>query len=555
MEEMMNRFIYSALIFVSIFTFSGCSDFFDANPDDILLGEDYIADINEFYSGYMGVAAKVQTVAHKAVILSELRGDLLEPTVNAPQYLWEIYNYSNDNNNEYTNPSGFYDIVVNANDYLKNAVEYKRENPNAISDVDFNGFISATIRYKVWAYLMIGKLYGEAIYFDDPMVEYQPDHNYPTLEFDLLIDQLIVLMDEGISVPNVIDGALVEVAVNGMLPFYFSQLIARDGSPDDSWDMINPEAECLKIELDLWDENYDAVIDEAWEFLYAEGSTKKFKITYDEYNNEWFVDIFSGLSRGLLTAERINMIVYNYDNGQVNDLLNFFSNQAPNQYYLRPTQVAMDRFNNQYQENGVDKGDLYRGMGRSFDMVDGQWVYRKLTHYFEESQERVYKTLDNIYMYRASDIHFFLIEALNQKNLFKEAEALLNKGLVNDYYTKFARGDHKYPFTKYQDAWADNVGIRERVNCVPVYPSADSIAEPELYKFQLDSLILEETCLESNGEGRSYFAMIRMAKRWGDPSILADKVSAKFTEGKKEEVRAYLLEPKNWYIKYELSNK
>lgn len=550
----MKKILIFTLVILGLATLPACSDFFEPNPDDILLGDDYIADINEFYSGYMGVAAKIQAVADQAVILSELRGDLLEPTENAPQYLWEIYNFTEDNNNEYSNPSGFYDIIVNANDFIKNAIIYKQNNPNAISDDIFSGFMSATLRYKVWSYLMLGKLYGQAIYFDDPMLEYNPDHNYPVLDFDALVDQLLVLMNTGINVQ--IDTSSIEI--NGMLPFYFSDLIAREGgSPDVSWDMINPDPNCLSIELNLWAENYDAVITEAAEFLFAEGSNRKYKITYDEYNSEWFADIFSGMGRGLLTAERINMTVYNYENGQENDLLRFFSNLEPNLYYLRPSQAAMDRFNNQYQENGVDKGDYYRGEGRSFDMVNGQWVYRKLTHYFEESTERVYKTLDNIYMYRASDIHFFLMEALNQKYMFKEVEAFLNKGFKNDYYTKYDANLLNPPFNTSQAeaAWSENVGIRERVNCQPLYPSADSIAEPDLYQYQLDSLILEETCLESNGEARSLFAMIRMAKRWNKPAIVAEKVSAKYPEGKKEEIYDLLMIPENWYIKYDLSNQ
>ena len=555
-DTMMNKIKYTIVLISGLIIFQSCSDFFDTNPDDILLGDDYISTVDEFYSGYMGVAAKVADVADQAVILSELRGNLLEPTENAPQGIWEIYNYTNDNNNEFTNPSGFYDVVVNANDFIRHAIIYKKNNPKAMSDDVFDGFMSASIRYKVWAYLMLGKLYGKAIYFDDPMVEYQPDHNYPTLNFDQLIDQLIVLMAEGITINN----DTIDYQINGMIPFLFSDVISVEGSRDNSWDLINPDPKCLKIELDLWDENYDAVIAEAIDFLYADGDTKKYKITLDEHDAEWITDIFTGIDRGLLTDVRINCTLYNYDNGQENDLLRFFSNQEPNYYYLRPTQVIMDMFDNQYQKDGITKGDKYRGNGRSFDEVDGQWVYRKLTHYFEDDPNLVYKTVDNIYMYRAPDIHFFLMEALNHKHLFREAEGLLNGGMTNDYYSKYDQSEWRYPFVDplIYDAFTNNkypnAGVRDRVALAYVFPTADSIAEPNKYSFQLDSIILDETCLESNGEARSYFAMIRMAKRWNDPSILASRVSAKYPEGKREEVYDRLMNPYNWYIEFDITN-
>lgn len=559
----MKRIVYSAFIFVSILTFTSCSDFFDTNPDDILLGEDYIADINEFYSGYMGVAAKVADVADKFVILAELRGDLLEPTENAPQDLWEIYNYTNDKTNSYANPSEFYDVIVNANDYIRKSIEYRYQNPNAIDTATFNAFMSAAIRYKAWAYLCLGKLYGEAVYFDDPMIEYNPDHNYPTYDFDGLIGQLLNLMENGIAIKT----DSVSYQVNGLLPFEFSKVLSTTGSQDVTWDIINPDPQCLHIELNLWAQNYAMVVDEAVDFLTADGDVKKYKITLDEYNGEWFSDIFTTISSGILLAERINATLYNYDNNQENDLLRFFSNQTPNKYYLRPTQTAMDRHNNQLRQNGVDRGDIWRGVGRSFLEVNGQWVFRKLTHSFEDSPNLVYKTVDNIYIYRAPDIHFFLMEALNNLRMdtvnthFREVEALLNRGLRDDYYDRFDAAEYRYPYTNslFQQAFTQdkypNCGIRTRASLAPVYPSADSIAQPEVYRKQLDSLIVEETCLESAGEAKSYFAMIRMAKRWNDPSVVADRVSAKYPDGKREEVKSYLMSPDNWFIKFDLKNQ
>ncbi|MDA3879115.1 MAG: hypothetical protein PF436_01885 [Prolixibacteraceae bacterium] len=542
---MKKKFIYIPLLLLMNVVFTtGCSDFFETNPDDILLGDDYIADINEFYSGYMGVASKVQKLADHMIILSELRGDLLEPTENAPQELWEIYNYTNDSNNEFANPSAYYDAIVNANDYIRKSMEFKAENPNAIPDDVFAPMISGAIRYKAWVYLMLGKLYGEAVYYDDPMVEYNPDHNYPTLQFDELIQQLLTLVDQGVDW----DTSTGIQQINGMIPLRFTDILYPDGSGDDTWNMITPNPLALKAELELWAGNYDEVITNTMELLYADGNTKTYKITNDEYNGEWASDIFG---ERILGYELVDVYMFDYENNQTNRLLEYFSNIPPNNYYLRPTQAAMGRFEAQYQENGIDKTDVYRGENRSYYMNEGDWVFYKLIRAYL-SPDKVYKTSTWIPMYRATDIYLFLIEALNQKGLFNEADALFNNGIED--YSLQDPSMFRYPFDNLEvvDAFSKNWGIRGRVNLQPKMPTADSITQPELFKMQFDSLLVEETCLESAGEARSYFAMIRMAKRWNDPSIVADRVSAKYPEGKREAVRQRLMDPENWFIEYDL---
>ena len=75
------------------FALAGCSRYFEVDTNDILLDKDYVKESNELYSGYMGVASKMQAIADQTVFLSDLRTDLLEPTVNAPQELWDLYNF------------------------------------------------------------------------------------------------------------------------------------------------------------------------------------------------------------------------------------------------------------------------------------------------------------------------------------------------------------------------------------------------------------------------------------------------------------------------------
>src|SRR5690606_16405494 len=101
---------------------TSCSKYFEVNTNDILTDKEYGQETNELYSGYMGVAAKMQALADQTVFLSDLRTDLLEPTANAPQDLWDLYNYKEKKGNTFANPRTYYDLIVNANAYLEKII-------------------------------------------------------------------------------------------------------------------------------------------------------------------------------------------------------------------------------------------------------------------------------------------------------------------------------------------------------------------------------------------------------------------------------------------------
>ena len=166
---MKKKIYFLALLFPLL---SGCDDFFAPNTDDTLLEKDYIGTSYELYTGYMGLAACVQDVVDQAMFLEGLRGDLLEPTTNALVEMWDVYNYKDlqqpFSDNALADPKGFYAVILNSNDYLEHVFEYKEKYPTVLSTSDYNGIIGGALRYKAWAYLMLAKIYGEAVYLDDP---------------------------------------------------------------------------------------------------------------------------------------------------------------------------------------------------------------------------------------------------------------------------------------------------------------------------------------------------------------------------------------------------
>lgn len=568
------KFLFLALI--TGISFSACSDYFNPGSDDILKNDDYIGEIGELYSGYMGIAACVQEVADQAPFLEGLRGDLLEPTGNAPKEIWDVYNYNDLNGNSFADPKGYYKIILNANDYINHVFTYQEKNPNAVTKATYEGLIGGAIRYKVWAYLMLAKIYGEAIYLDDPLIAYQDISKYPLLQFDQIIEKC---------------ESLIEVGVNGVTGkgevLWSSELFPTQGaSPTSlSWDRICPPSECLLAEIYLYQNKFQKVKENCIEFIRKGGIEDSYQLNLSEYNGEWkkFGYTFSRM-------EHVTVAFFDYNLNQTNRFIQYFSDSYPNKYYLRPSTASMDRFAQQKMAGGA-MGDKYRGDGATYRYSYGNVVFQKFL-FGHQNSDMAYRSDVQIALYRAVDMHLFLVEALTGLGQFEQALAFFNDG-VGSYYNatdgKFMPPFEEYPSSLYVTSKTgnrSNRGIRGRVDLSAEGLSAleSASAMDTLVSInKIDSLIVEEFCLEKAGEAQAFYVMNRMARRWsttaskswasqwinkaiedGDQpnelwldkvrDIWAAKVGAKYTNGRGAFIETSLASsPEMWFIKFNLT--
>src|SRR5690606_34796607 len=284
---------------------TSCSTFFDVESDDLLKEEAYIGEGNELYSGYMGIAAKMQAVADHAIFLSELRGDLLEPTANAPQELWDIYNHQSLEGNAFADPKGYYEVILNANNYIHKALEFRTNYPRAVEAEHIGPLVSGAIRFKVWAYLMLGKLYGEAVYTDEPDVDLDKLASLPVLTIDELFPRLIQLMEVG---TNGIHGRTVLNWGNILYPGVDVQ------EQDLVWNMICPSPEPLLMELYLWTGQYSRVVEIGMPLI----ATTNYLIDNNFYNGEWI----EPFTRNPVSMTRVlmNIVPFDFERNQTNRL-------------------------------------------------------------------------------------------------------------------------------------------------------------------------------------------------------------------------------------------
>ena len=285
---MIKRKLFLFLLLCSI-VFSSCDDFFNVETEDFLTNEENYKERDQIYSGMVGVAANFRDVMDDYIILSELRGDLLEPTETAPDEYWDIFRYKSDANNSVASPAPLYQLVANCNDFLRNLRQYKKNYPDAIAGAIYNGMVAATLSYRAWAYLNIGKLYGEAYYHDLSVFDINQDMSQgDLLSLDDLVKQLIFLMQngvDGISAFNYLDWRLITM-----------DPMAEADKFDQSWSRITVNPDALLTELFLWDRNYieaakQGILAIKGQGLYTMGTNKKlFNLT--DYNEKYWQNLF-----------------------------------------------------------------------------------------------------------------------------------------------------------------------------------------------------------------------------------------------------------------------
>lgn len=515
--------------FIAVFVMaSGCSDFFNVNTDDMLDHTRYIDEESEMYSGYIGIMAKVQQIGDKIIYLTDTRGELLEPTRNTPNELYSIYSYEEDlTGNPYADPAPYYDVIIGCNDYLLKLYEYKEQNLSSINMEHYRGLVSSTLRVKAWVYLTLGKIYGEAIWLDDPLREKKDLSQFQMKDIDQIITSCKELLDKGF---DGVDGKQIMVWKEWVDPH-----TPTGESVYRYWDFVTPEYFALYAELSLWSGDYQTTVN-----LILGALNESFGKTRTDAT-VWMRNVRIGNSWGdlwnrqePLPQENVSAILYDYSKNQTNGLLKHFGTEFPNEYLLAPSEVGRSRFSDpEFNPLGGATSDR-RGEGTFTLNSEGDWAIRK---YRPNSSARpqAYQDDVHIYIYRAGDLYFMLAEALNNLGRHTEASALINQG-VNGY---FPNGG--VTWEGFTDAWTavtpigsrsyPDIGIRGSF-ALGVRPFSSDTRENDL-------AILDEMMLEFACEGRIYPAMLRIAKRYNDYSIIADRVAPKYSNP--DEIRDKIL--------------
>jgi hypothetical protein len=259
--------------------------------------------------------------------------------------------------------------------------------------------------------------------------------------------------------------------------------------------------------------------------------------------------------------EAVSAIIYDYTHNQTNTLLHHFSNEYPNKYLLRPSQAGIDRFLDKTFNPGTSTNDTrYKCC---FGTSIGQPYLSKFRPVGSSVRTYAYQDDCHIYIYRATQYHFMLCEALNHLKRFTALNAVLNTGVKAGETDECFRADSPewegfastIDPTKCDWTGTANWGTRK-------YPSMGirgcfgltartlkdnilQLGERGTLRFN-DEALLDEAMIEFAGEGKVYPMMNRLAVRYADPSIVADRVCPKYTDGLAATVRSRIMEGAYW---------
>lgn len=528
MRLIIQRLIYAVLLLLPVILVTGCDRMLEAESDMGLKEDNHYKTPDEVYAAFLGIQSTVQQTADQTIILSELRGDLLQPTQNAPEDFWKIYRYT-AGGGIYSTARPYYDVVIHCNDFMRHLFVYLEENPGNIPDAVRNGMVSAAINGKVWATMMAAKFFGSACFFHTPLDEVVSDTLLPEYTLTEIPGVLLTYMRQG------------EHGIDAYQPLDW-KLILSPGTEAPEWAAVHFRPEVLEGELLLWAGRYRDAADVLMKFISDPAKEKLYKIDTKWDGVDWLKLFISGYSD--LQEEVITGIPFDRLERQQNKLQYYFSAVHPNVYYMSPTEMAIRLFDNQ---KGFEKnGDIIRGNASS-RLENGVRVVSK---YHLNGEKDQFAHDANVYLYRAADVHLMLAEAYCFLGEYEAALAFVNTGLASWFDN--SANDFRPPFNGVHSSMKkSSKGLRGRVELAAVLASdvltADMTVQDSLKA--IAKVVADEVALELAYEGKRWFTLVRMARNLQDNDFLAYPVSRKFPDGEQENRREFLKNQQVWFTK------
>ena len=570
----MKRIFRYILLMVAAAPFTACDDFFNTNPDTLINVDEYISSENEMYRGFLGIVTRMQNAGDHAIFLTDPRCNFLETAPNAPVALQDIYNYEPTDGNEYADPTCYYEIIVACNDFISKMETYMQKVGAGMSEVGADNYprlVSSALRVKVWAYYTLGRIYGQAYWFDDPLEERKEldDASVFTHLTDMkaIADKCVALLDEGITLNGVHYPADLEME-------WPAWIDPESQSADyEHWDYLTPPWWLLRAELLAWRCSYeDNPADWQWIRDYI---LDYFALVYENTVNMLphmsgqFDDDNAGNARNFYACNIPNQhsyyrnffseqvgssymlicgLMYDYDNHQRNRLVQYFCPAWPGDgFYLQPSQYGIGQY--------IDTDIRSYTQLQTMYPINGSVAFTKY-YYSREGgrnprylRSNIFEIQPTIPLFRGHDIQFLIAEAENHLGHWHVTKTLLNNGLENEFPDRGTKPlpdslgwDSRYVHWFGTGGGYGNVGIvgmsLGREHDLPVLDENGQFVDSEgnIYTEEermkaYDLALADEYLLEFTGEGKAYSYLCKMAERYHDPNIVADRVAPKYPDG------------------------
>ncbi len=593
---------------------TSCDDMLEMESDFVVYADqNHLTTPADTVNSVLGILNKLQAVGVRTNLLGELRGDLVKVSESAHADLKELANFDISDENIYNSPRDYYNVINNCNYYLAHADTTLMNNRN---EKIFEREYAAVRSIRAWTYLQLAITYGRVPLVTQPILTESQGHvNYPMMDIAGVCEYFIKDLQpyRNVDLPNF---GNIDDRISPYICFFPVNVVLGD----------------LNLWLSAYNQDVAAAKDAAlcyyswiaknhgekawtrtsWERVgWGESSLTQGKY-YGTDSWSYLPFASSAVTRyGRFGDEVVSIIPMDSASygGNYNLLRGLYNSTYDNNY--KASILPSDQLR-AYSAAQVYCGELEDGslvFPAASDIEEGMEDYigdLRFARYFSEANGRfngadrhvVYNTkmgLQDIYIYRVSQIYLRLAEALNHSGYPRMAFEILSRGLNNTTIEKkvlpYCRSledtlfvqRFDFPnvtFVTQEDGRGDfnTLGIHSRgsgntavnpyyLNSAyqdsTLYPkdpldvnfAADSIAwhnwahEKEMPK--VDSLIDNEQALELCFEGHRYYDLMRMALWKGDAQYLADKVSKRGgVEAPDGTLFSRLSNRRNWFLSW-----
>jgi hypothetical protein len=531
----MNRRVLYLILLITLVISYSCSDYLTVAPKDNVPFDQAFKKADDAISAVYGLYALRQPCVDQLFLAGDVQSDLVVAARGADQYIAEIAQNRVSPMNPYTDYSNFYRLIVACNNTIKGLDEVGRLDPVNYTPEKHNFNVAEIICIRAWGYIQLVKIWGDVPYYENTITHLEQVKDIAPIRGDSILAIINKEVEE--QAYPVLKSTL---AINPLLAAQFQGL----------------SCPFLLHEINLLLGDYSKAADWIRPYIpYGIESTSIYGLASSRAPN--FINSFRWNTGTGWQYSTIMAIPFDGSKNQKNNLMRWTNNMNGGIYAVKPSMVAINRW--EAQDN---TGTTLTLDGNSIPIIKGKGDYRGNGFSFYVNGK---DTLISKYLLKSGS--FQTINGISRVvGIMKDP--IQNDTETNDDSSFIVYRDGHF-FLNMAECW-NNMGLSE-MSLLPVNGyDAESLklggvrahAYAARYALdysgniydQMENIILEESALETAFEGIRWFTLVRFAKRHNNPSILANRIAAKYPVSQQAEIKARLSNPDRHYWPYYYKN-